>query len=64
MKKSGSKTSALTEMAEPFRLLIESITDYAIIVLDIGGHIVTWNPGAERIQGYTADEIVGQHFSR
>src|SRR5438477_1590517 len=64
MKNSGSKTSALTDMAEPFRLMIESITDYAITVLDIGGHILTWNPGAERIQGYTADEIVGQHFSR
>src|SRR5437868_2417423 len=64
MKKSDSKTSALTDMAEPFRLMIESVSDYAIIILDLGGHVVTWNPGAERIHGYTAEEVIGQHFSR
>jgi PAS domain S-box-containing protein len=46
-----------------FRLLVESTTDYAIFMLDPQGHIVSWNAGAERIKGYTADEIVGQHFS-
>ena len=40
------------------------MTDYAIFMLDPAGHVVKWNPGAERIKGYTADEIVGQHFSR
>ena len=64
MKNSGSKTSALTDIAKPFRLMIENLTDYAIIMLDTDGHIVTWNSGAERIQGYPADEIIGQHFSR
>src|SRR5438874_12080076 len=64
MKKSDSKTSALTDMAEPFRLMIESVSDYAIIILDLGGHVVTWNPGAERINGYIAEGVMGQHFSR
>ena len=46
-----------------FQLLINSITDYAIYMLDRDGHVTTWNPGAERFKGYTADEAVGQHFS-
>ena len=45
-------------------LLIESVLDYAIFMLDREGHVVSWNPGAERIKGYTASEIIGQHFSR
>jgi len=48
---------------EPFRLLVESIGDYAIFVLDPQGFIATWNPGAEKIKGYRADEIIGKHFS-
>jgi PAS domain S-box-containing protein len=47
-----------------FRLLIESIKDYAIFVLDPEGHILTWNPGAEAMKGYTKGEIVGKHFSK
>jgi PAS domain S-box-containing protein len=47
---------------ERFRLLVESVADYAIFMLDPGGHITTWNTGAERMKGYRADEIVGQHF--
>ncbi|HEU0283861.1 MAG TPA: PAS domain S-box protein [Sphingomicrobium sp.] len=46
-----------------FQLLVNSITDYAIYMLDPTGRIATWNPGAERFKGYTADEIVGQNFS-
>ena len=46
------------------QLLIASIRDYAIYLLDAEGHISSWNAGAERFKGYTADEIVGQHFSR
>ncbi len=46
-----------------FRLLVESVKDYAIFILDTGGHVATWNPGAERIKGYKADEIIGKHFS-
>ncbi len=47
-----------------YRLLIEAVTDYAIYMLDPTGIVASWNPGAERFKGYTADEIVGQHFSR
>ena len=47
-----------------YQQLIEAITDYAIYMLDPGGRIVSWNPGAERFKGYTAQEIIGQHFSR
>jgi PAS domain S-box-containing protein len=46
-----------------YRLLVESVEDYAIFALDPGGHIISWNPGAQRFKGYTASEIVGQHFS-
>jgi PAS domain S-box-containing protein len=49
---------------EHFRLLVESVRDYAIFGLDPTGHVTTWNSGAERIKGYTAREIIGQHFSR
>ena len=45
------------------RLLVESVTDYAIFALDASGQVLTWNPGAERLKGYTADEILGKHFS-
>jgi hypothetical protein len=48
---------------EPFRLLVESVKDYAILVLDTNGYITTWNAGAERIKGYTAEEVIGKHFS-
>lgn len=47
-----------------FRQLVESVKDYAIYMLDIEGRIVTWNSGAQRIFGFWADEVVGQHFSR
>jgi PAS domain S-box-containing protein len=47
---------------EQFRLLITSVRDYAIFVLDVTGRIRTWNPGAERIKGYSADEVIGRHF--
>jgi len=46
-----------------FRLMVDNIGDYAILMLDSQGVIATWNPGAERIKGYTAKEIIGQHFS-
>jgi PAS domain S-box-containing protein len=51
------------ETEERFRLLVESVKDYAIFLLDPGGHVATWNAGAERIKGYRADEIIGRHFS-
>jgi PAS domain S-box-containing protein len=48
---------------ERFRLLVESVQDYAIFLLDPGGHVISWNVGAERIKGYTAAEILGRHLS-
>src|SRR5436190_12061524 len=51
------------ETEERFRLLVESVKDYAIFMLDPGGHVATWNAGAERIKGYKAEEIIGKHFS-
>ena len=57
------QTAELRESEERFRLLIESVRDYAIFMLDHEGHVVTWNTGAERIKGYEAAEIVGKHFS-
>jgi PAS domain S-box-containing protein len=47
---------------EQFRLLVMNVRDYAIFVLDVSGRIRTWNPGAENIKGYTADEVIGRHF--
>ena len=44
--------------------MVESVTDYAIVMLDPEGRVVSWNAGAERIKGYSAEEIIGQHFSR
>ena len=45
-------------------LLVQGVIDYAIYMLDPSGYVVSWNPGAERIKGYTADEVIGTHFSR
>ena len=50
--------------ADQLRLLVQGTTDYAIFMLDPEGRVATWNAGAERIKGYAAEEIVGQHFSR
>src|SRR5439155_6097711 len=47
-----------------FRLLIDSVTDYAIYMLDETGRVASWNPGAQRFKGYTEDEILGEHFWR
>src|SRR5438270_890420 len=49
---------------EGLRLMVESVTDCAIVMLDSQGRVVSWNTGAERIKGYRSEEIVGQHFSR
>jgi len=53
-----------SEVDDRYRLLVDSITDYAIYMLDPSGIVVSWNAGAERFKGYTPDEIVGKHFSR
>jgi len=61
---------AKTRMAETikhggriYQLMVESVHDYAIFMLDPAGYIASWNKGAQKIKGYTADEIIGQHFS-
>lgn len=47
-----------------FQLLVNAVVDYAIYLLDPGGHVTNWNSGAQLIKGYSAAEIVGHHFSR
>ncbi len=59
----GSPKEELQRLGDPFKLLVESIRDYAIFMLDEKGHVLTWNPGAERFKGYCAEEIIGKHFS-
>src|SRR3954453_17445674 len=54
----------LRRSEERFRLLVQGVTDYAIYMLDPDGCITNWNTGAQRIKGYSQDEIVGQHFLR
>jgi PAS domain S-box-containing protein len=55
---------ALHDSEERFRMLVQGVRDYAIYMLDTEGRVTNWNSGAQSIKGYTADEIVGQHFSR
>src|ERR1700761_7817328 len=62
-RKIGNDTE-LEQNEQRFRLLVESVRDYAIFMLDPDGVVLTWNAGAERFKGYRADEIIGQHFSR
>jgi formate hydrogenlyase transcriptional activator len=56
--------TALRRSEELFRLLVEGASDYAIFMLDAEGKVLSWNSGAERIKGYSPDEIIGQHFSK
>jgi PAS domain S-box-containing protein len=56
--------SAAKVDAALYERLVQSVVDYAIYLLDKDGHVSSWNPGAERAKGYTADEILGEHFSR
>ncbi|MGY3618294.1 response regulator [Bradyrhizobium sp. USDA 10063] len=60
----ASSTLKLEESERRFRLLVEGVNDYAIFMLDPNGLVINWNPGAQRIKGYTREEIIGQHFSR
>jgi PAS domain S-box-containing protein len=55
---------AMLETERGFRLLVQGVTDYAIYMLDPDGKVTNWNAGAERIKGYAASEVLGQHFSR
>jgi PAS domain S-box-containing protein len=58
-----SRLAALEESEGRFRLLVESVRDYAIFMLDTEGRITSWNQGAERIKGYREEDILGRHFS-
>ena len=58
-----SKQEDLRHSEEIFRLLVEGVRDYAIFMLGPDGRVISWNEGAERIQGYEASEVVGEHFS-
>ena len=58
------KEEALRRVELQFEKLVSGVQDYAIFLLDPGGHIASWNAGAQRMKGYTADEIIGEHFSR
>jgi PAS domain S-box-containing protein len=60
----ASSTLQLEESERRFRILVEGVNDYAIFMLDPTGNVISWNPDARRIKGYTREEIVGQHFSR
>ncbi|MCP1518496.1 PAS domain S-box-containing protein [Pseudomonas migulae] len=53
----------LKQSEQQFRLLVQSVTDYAIYMLDADGRLTNWNPGAQRIKGYLPEEVIGQHFS-
>lgn len=55
---------ALQQSEQQFRLLVQGVTDYAIYMLDVNGNVTNWNSGAQRIKGYSADEVIGTHFSR
>ncbi|MDF2772339.1 MAG: sensor protein [Geminicoccaceae bacterium] len=55
--------TSYSSTSDLYSLLVDSIQDYAIFVLDATGHVVSWNPGAQRIKGYEASEIIGRHFS-
>lgn len=59
----AERERALRDNEERIRLIIDGVKDYGIFALDTAGHVTSWNPGAERIKGYTEQEIIGQHFS-
>lgn len=58
------RAKPLAESERQFHLLVDGVTDYAIYMLDPEGIVSSWNAGAQRIKGYTANEVLGQHFSR
>jgi PAS domain S-box-containing protein len=62
MPKNWSSSSALHDTAEQFHILVDSVEEYAIYMLDPNGNIITWNTGAQKIKGYSTEEIVGKNF--
>ena len=64
LSQQNADANARSFTEEQFRRLVQGVIDYAIYMLDLQGHVHSWNTGAERIKGYREEEIVGQHFSR
>jgi PAS domain S-box-containing protein len=62
-KRPGTPKGSINTGTDQFRLLVQSVLDYAIFMLDEKGRVATWNAGAERIKGYRPEEIIGKHFS-
>src|SRR5437016_3626585 len=62
-KDNPGSSRLLAESVDPYRLLVDQVTEYAIFLLDPHGKISSWNRGAQRIKGYSSEEILGQHFS-
>src|SRR5579884_1998742 len=62
--KSAPRVNPLSEQADMIQLLVDTVREYAIILLDRDGKVLTWNNAAQRLKGWHADEIIGQHFSR
>jgi PAS domain S-box-containing protein len=63
MSDGRSSGSTLHRTAEQFHILVDSVEEYAIYMLDSTGNVVTWNTGAQKIKGYRADEIIGKNFA-
>jgi PAS domain S-box-containing protein len=63
MGDNGSTTSVVYDTLEQFHILVDSVEEYAIYLLDPNGNVMTWNTGAEKIKGYTAEEIIGKNFA-
>src|SRR5437773_4446357 len=63
MRENRSSNLTLHQTAEQFHILVDSVEEYAIYLLDATGNVVTWNTGAEKIKGYKADEIIGKNFA-
>ena len=61
--RSSESKIELRRTEERFRLLVDAVQDYAIFMLDVQGHVSSWNTGAQRIKGYAVSEIIGKHFS-
>ena len=62
--KQTNRRDRRSPIANPYEVLIQGAVDYAIYMLDPDGRVTSWNPGAERIKGYSEEEILGEHFSR
>ncbi|CAE6867766.1 hypothetical protein R69608_00665 [Paraburkholderia nemoris] len=62
-RKTGTPNDSDVPVEDRYQLLIDAVQDYAIFMLDPAGRVASWNNGARKIKGYSADEIVGRHFS-